>query len=56
MNHLYYGDNLRVLRESIKDVSVDLIYLDPPFACTAGLVDCWKQSTCHTFERHHICL
>ena len=31
MNHLYYGDNLRVLREAIGDESVDLIYLDPPF-------------------------
>ena len=29
MNHLYYGDNLSVLRESIGDASVDLIYLDP---------------------------
>ncbi|MDR1395499.1 MAG: restriction endonuclease [Deltaproteobacteria bacterium] len=28
---LYYGDNLIVLKESIKDESVDLIYLDPPF-------------------------
>lgn len=31
MNTLYYGDNLKVLREHIKDASVDLIYLDPPF-------------------------
>jgi site-specific DNA-methyltransferase (adenine-specific) len=32
MNQLYYGDNLTVLREQIKDdESVDLIYLDPPF-------------------------
>ncbi len=31
MNQLYYGDNLHVLRESIADQSVDLIYLDPPF-------------------------
>jgi len=31
VNTLYYGDNLNVLRESIKDESVDLIYLDPPF-------------------------
>ena len=31
MNHLYYGDNLTVLRESIAAESVDLIYLDPPF-------------------------
>ena len=31
MNHLYYGDNLEVLREHIPSDSVDLIYLDPPF-------------------------
>ncbi len=30
-NALYYGDNLRVLRDSIASESVDLIYLDPPF-------------------------
>jgi DNA modification methylase len=30
-NHLYYGDNLDVLRRYVKDESVDLIYLDPPF-------------------------
>lgn len=30
-NQLFYGDNLDVLRESIADESVDLIYLDPPF-------------------------
>ncbi|MFN4058809.1 MAG: site-specific DNA-methyltransferase [Roseinatronobacter sp.] len=35
-NHLYYGDNLRVLRESIRDDSVDLIYLDPPFNSNAS--------------------
>jgi len=34
-NHLYYGDNLDVLRESIRDESVDLIYLDPPFNSNA---------------------
>jgi adenine specific DNA methylase Mod len=31
MNQLYYGDNLNVLRQHIKDESIDLIYLDPPF-------------------------
>ncbi|MHB8106021.1 MAG: DNA methyltransferase [Candidatus Cryosericum sp.] len=31
MNTLYFGDNLEVLRESIADRSVDLVYLDPPF-------------------------
>ena len=30
-NLLYYGDNLDVLRLHVKDESVDLIYLDPPF-------------------------
>ena len=30
-NLLYYGDNLDVLGRHIKDESVDLIYLDPPF-------------------------
>ena len=36
MNHLYYGDNLRVLREHIADESVDLVYLDPPFNSNAS--------------------
>src|ERR1017187_6580065 len=31
MNRLYYGDTLPVLRGSIDEESVDLIYLDPPF-------------------------
>lgn len=31
MNQLYFGDNLDILRKHIKDESVDLIYLDPPF-------------------------
>ena len=31
MKKLYYGDNLQVLREYVKDESVDLIYLDPTF-------------------------
>src|SRR5947209_8094733 len=30
-NQLYYGDNLEVLRLKIKDESVDLCYIDPPF-------------------------
>lgn len=31
MGVLYFGDNLDVLREEIKDEAIDLIYLDPPF-------------------------
>lgn len=30
-NHLYFGDNLDVLRRYIKDETIDLVYLDPPF-------------------------
>lgn len=30
-NTLFFGDNLEVLRKHVKDRSVDLIYLDPPF-------------------------
>ena len=36
MTHLYCGDNLSVLRESIRAESVDLIYLDPPFNSNAS--------------------
>ena len=31
MGTLYYGDNLDILRRYIKDNTVDLVYLDPPF-------------------------
>jgi site-specific DNA-methyltransferase (adenine-specific) len=30
-NKLYFGDNLDVMRASVPNESVDLIYLDPPF-------------------------
>jgi adenine specific DNA methylase Mod len=36
MNNLYFGDNLHVLRESIKDETIDLVYLDPPFNSNAN--------------------
>ena len=31
LNTLYYGDNLDILRRYVKDETVDLVYLDPPF-------------------------
>ena len=34
-NLLYYGDNLDVLKRHIRDESVDLVYLDPPFNSNA---------------------
>jgi len=30
-NKLYYGDNIEVLRKYIRDESIDLCYIDPPF-------------------------
>ncbi|MBE0449015.1 MAG: site-specific DNA-methyltransferase, partial [Actinobacteria bacterium] len=35
-NLLYYGDNLEVMRRHVKDESVDLVYLDPPFNSNAS--------------------
>jgi DNA modification methylase len=31
LNKLFYGDNLDILRKKIKDETVDLCYIDPPF-------------------------
>lgn len=31
VNQLFYGDNLEVLRKHIKDETIDLCYIDPPF-------------------------
>jgi adenine specific DNA methylase Mod len=36
LNRLFFGDNLEVLRESIEDETVDLVYLDPPFNSSAN--------------------
>ena len=36
MGTLYYGDNLTILREQVKDGCVDLVYLDPPFNSNAS--------------------
>jgi len=30
-NFLFYGDNIDILRHYIKDETIDLVYLDPPF-------------------------
>src|SRR6185312_9738117 len=45
LNRLYYGDNLTVLRDSIGDESVDLIYLDPPFNSQANYNVLFKAPT-----------
>jgi hypothetical protein len=45
LNRLYYGDNLEVLRNEIKDESVDLVYLDPPFNSQANYNVLFKAPT-----------
>ena len=42
---LYYGDNLGILKEYIKDESVDLVYLDPPFNSNRNYNVLFKTST-----------
>ncbi len=44
-NKLYYGDNLNILRDYIKDESVDLIYLDPPFNSKANYNILYQEPT-----------
>jgi len=44
-NTLYYGDNLAILRDFIKDESIDLIYLDPPFNSKADYNILYKEPT-----------
>src|SRR5438270_3503390 len=49
-NHLFYGAKLAILREHLKDESVDLIYLDPPFNSQATYNVLFKSPT---GERSH---
>ncbi len=44
-NQLYYGDNLRVLRDEVAAESVDLIYLDPPFNSAANYNVLFREAT-----------
>src|SRR5438093_8789708 len=49
-NTLFYGDNLRILREYIADASVDLIYLDPPFNSNRSYNVLFKDESGHEAE------
>ncbi len=44
-NRLYFGDNLDILRAHVKDESVDLIYLDPPFNSNATYNVLFKEKS-----------
>ena len=43
-NHLYYGDNLPILREHVPDKSVDLIYLDHPSTVKRPTTSCFAPA------------
>lgn len=43
MNFLFYGDNLKILREKMADKTIDLIYLDPPFNSKANYNMLFKE-------------
>src|ERR1035441_9598501 len=44
-NKLFFGDNLRILREHVPDESVDLVYLDPPFNSNANYNVLFKEKS-----------
>ncbi|HMD86178.1 MAG TPA: DNA methyltransferase [Terriglobia bacterium] len=44
-NKLYFGDNLKILRDHVADDSVDLIYLDPPFNSNASYNVLFKEKS-----------
>lgn len=44
-NVLYYGDNLDVLRKYVRDETVDLVYLDPPFNSKADYNVLFKEQS-----------
>ncbi len=45
MNHLYYGDNLDIMRRYIDKETVDLVYLDPPFNSSRNYNVIFEQKT-----------
>jgi DNA modification methylase len=44
-NQIYFGDNLKILREEIASESVDLVYLDPPFNSNANYNVLFKEQS-----------
>lgn len=40
---LYYGDNLHILRKYVRDETIDLVYIDPPFNSNANFNLLFKE-------------
>jgi 16S rRNA G966 N2-methylase RsmD len=36
-NFVFYGDNLDAMRRHVRDETIDLVYLDPPFTAAAAI-------------------
>ena len=49
-NLLFFGDNLRILRDHVADESVDLVYLDPPFNSNRSYNIIFKEHDEHPSE------
>lgn len=47
---LFYGDNLRIMRDHLPDSSVDLVYLDPPFKSNRSYNILFKEHDEHPSE------
>ena len=45
VDKLYFGDNLKILRDYVEDAGVDLIYLDPPFNSQATYNVLFKEKS-----------
>ena len=45
MNTLFYGDCLTIMQQEMKQNSVDLIYLDPPFNSNRNYNAIYKDET-----------
>ena len=52
MNQLFFGDNLKILREHIKDETIDLVYLDPPFNSKRDYSVPFKTPKGHESDSH----
>ncbi len=51
MGTLFYGDNLDILRRYLKEESVDLVYLDPPFNSAQNCNDFFQKKDAASVDK-----